>query len=409
LIDVRALAAAAFVSLCCAAGSASAAADRAQAPRTPAGSPTANSPASTSSDPPAPATTGALIDALGASDAAQVERAVAAIERVAAPDGDPDALFAAARACEDRLLDPGRAAAIYERIVAEHGAARVAAMAARRIAALRELIGPHGESAAHAAELARLIATADALPAEAVIERGEGLAAAAWPGAPAAGLWLAEWLRRTRRFASAQEQYAAVAARWPELPQAEAALRGGAGCALEVHDWALAEALASRLPVADAAQRDARDDLLAAAARGRRRRRWYLAAWIAIAGALGVLLGSLVEAIARGPRGTRRALRPPVEVVFLAPVALVLIAVAFTAHRLIAPAVAVISGGGLALSWLSGAALEELRASGRSHRLRSIAHVIACLAGVAALAYIALTRDALLDTVLETVRFGPEG
>ncbi|HEY0986530.1 MAG TPA: hypothetical protein VGD80_05725, partial [Kofleriaceae bacterium] len=193
---MRALAAAAFVSLCCAAGSASADADRAQAPRTPAGSPTANSSASTSSDPPAPATRGALIDALGASDAAQVERAVAAIERVAAPDGDPDALFAAARACEDRLLDPGRAAAIYERIVGEHGAARVAAMAARRSAALRELIGPHGESAAQAAELARLIATADALPAEAVIERGEELAAAAWPGAPAAGLWLAEWLRR---------------------------------------------------------------------------------------------------------------------------------------------------------------------------------------------------------------------
>ena len=334
---------------------------------------------------------------------------MAAIEGIAAPEGDADALFAAARACEDKLFDPGRAVVIYERVVAEHAAARVATMAARRVAALREMIGPHGESAAQAGELARLVATADAMSAEAVIERGERLAAAAWPGAATAALWLAEWLRRTRLLAAAQERYAAVVARWPGSPQAEAALRGGAGCALEAHDWALAEELANRLPAAEAAQRDARDDLLAAAARGRRRRRWYVAAWVAIASAFAALVGSLVEAVRRSPRGARSALRPPIEVVFLAPVALVLIGVAFTAHRLIAPAVAVISAGGLALSWLSGAALEELRASGRAHRLRSVAQVAICLAGVAALAYLALTRDALLDTVIETVRFGPEG
>ena len=50
--------------------------------------------------------------------------------------------------------------------------------------------------------------------------------------------------------------------------------------------------------------------------------------------------------------------------------------------RLIAPAVAVIAAGGLALSWLSGAALEALRADGRAHKARSIAHVVVCLAGV---------------------------
>jgi hypothetical protein len=94
--------------------------------------------------------------------------------------------------------------------------------------------------------------------------------------------------------------------------------------------------------------------------------------------------------------------------VFLAPVALVLIGVAFTAHRLIAPAVATIALGGLALTWLSGAALDRLRATGRPHRLRSIAHVVACLTGVAALGYVALIRDDLLDLLIATVRFGPE-
>ena len=349
----------------------------------------------------------AVLDALSSEDRGRIERAVAA---VAAPgDADPDVLFAAARACEDKLGDPGRAVALYDRIAGEHPSARVAAAAARRATALRALIGPHGETAALAGELAQLIAHADAGPAGDVIRRGDQLAGAAWPGAPRAALWLADWMRRSGRLADAGARYAAIAARWPAAPEARDALRGGAGCALDAHDWPLAEALAARLPAAEPADRIVRDELLAAAARGRRRARWYLAAQLAIAGAIAALLGSLAEAILRSPPGTRRrALRPPIEVAYLAPVAAVLIGVAFTAHRLIAPAVALISAGGVALTWLSGSALEQLRATGRPHRLRAAGHMLACLAGVAALAYIALTRDNLLDALLETVRFGPE-
>jgi tetratricopeptide (TPR) repeat protein len=351
----------------------------------------------------------ALLDALGTDDLPDLERAVAAIMQLPASESDPDVVFAAGRACEDKLGDPGRAVAIYDRIVAEHPTARVATAATRRATALREQIGPHGETAALAAELAQLIAHADAQPAGAVIQRAERLATAAWPGAPAAALWLADWLRRSGQLAEAQAHYAVVAARWPASPEARAALRGGAGCALDAHDWALAETLANRLPLADPVDRIAREDLLAAAARGRRRDRWYAAAWIAIAGAFASLLGSLAEAVLRSPAGTRwAALRPPIEVVFLAPVALVLVGVAFTAHRLIAPAVVTISAGGIALTWLSGATLERLRARGRRRRLRSVVHVLACLAGVAALAYVALTHGGLIELLIETVRFGPE-
>lgn len=351
----------------------------------------------------------ALLDALGTDNLPDLKRTVAAILQLPASSADPDVLFAAGRACEDKLLDPGRAVALYDRIVAEHPSARVAIVATRHAAALREQIGPHGETAALAAELAQLIARADAQPADAVQERAERLATAAWPGAPRAALWLAEWLRRSGRLADAQAHYAMVTARWPEAPEARAALRGGAGCALEAHDWSLAETLARRLPAAEPADRNARDDLLAAAARGRRRARWYIAAWLAIAAAFAALFASLVEAVLRSPPGTRRsALRPPIEIVFIGPVAAVLIGVAFTAHRLIAPAVATISLGGIALAWLSGATLEQLRARGRSRRLRSIAHVIACLAGVTALGYVALTHDNLIDLLIETVRFGPE-
>jgi len=351
-----------------------------------------------------------MLDTLGADDPHEIERAVAAIVQLPAPQANPDVLFAAARACEDKLLDPERAVAIYERIVADHPTARVATAAARRIAVLRAQIGPLGEGAAYAAEYAQLVARADRLPAAEVIRDAERLAAAAWPGAPAAALWLASWLRRSGRLAEAQAHYATVVDRWPQAPEARAALRGGAGCALEAHAWSLAENLAKRLPATDDAERAARDDLLAAAARGRRRDRWYVAAWLALLGVFAALIGSLVEVMRQSPRGKRwSVLRPPIEAMFFAPVAVVLIGVAVTAHRLIAPAVTVIATGGLALTWLSGATLERLRTMGRPGRLRGVTHGMACVIGVAVLAYIALTRDHLLDLLVETVRFGPEG
>jgi len=242
-----------------------------------------------------------------------------------------------------------------------------------------------------------------------VIRQGERLAEAAWPGAPRAALWLADWLRRSGRPGEAAARYGAVVARWPGRPEAREALRGAAGCALDEHDWARAEALAARLPAVEAAERGIRDEVLAAAASGRRRARWYVGAWLALAGTLAALIGSLVEAALRSPPGRRRAvLRPPIEVAYLAPIAAVLIGVAFTAHRLIAPAVAAISAGGVALSWLSGAALEQLRVDGRARRLRTVGHIAACVIAVAALAYIALTRDGLVDALIETVRFGPD-
>ena len=359
--------------------------------------------------PASPDSPDASLTGLAASDLREVDRAVTAIALRPAAELSPDALFAAARACEDKLLDPGRAVALYDRIVADYPDARVSIAATRRAQAIRALIGSHGEAAAQGGELARLIARADEDPPATTLERGDRLARADWPGAAAAALWLADWQRRTGQLADAQARYAAIAARWPQLPQGQAALRSGVGCALDAHAWSLAEALARRLPAADPAARLERDALLDAAARGRGAGRLYAAAWLAIGLAFAVLLASIIEAAVRSPRGTRlAALRPPIEIAFLAPVAAVLIGVAFTAHRLIAPAVATIALGGLVQAWLSGAALARLRDRGRAHRLRSLGHIAVCFVGVAALGYVALTRDHLLDMLLETVRLGPE-
>lgn len=347
---------------------------------------------------------GDTLDDLGAPDARAVATAVGALEH---SSHDADELFAAGRACEDKLLDPARALAIYDRILAEMPDARVAAAARRRADSIRSELGPHGEHAQRAAELAQLIARADTLPAAEVTRRATVLADAAWPGASAAALWLADWQRRTAQLEAAQAQYAAIVARWPGTPQAATALRSGAGTALDAHRWSLAEDLATRLAAEDPADRVLRDDLFIAAARGRFRDRLYLAAWLVLAAVVLALALSLTEAALRGGR-RRPSLRPPVEVLFLAPASAVLLGAAVTANRAIVPAVAWLCIGGLVFAWLSGATLDLLRTRGRAVRARALMHVLVCIVGVAALGYIALMRDGLLDMLVETVRFGPD-
>lgn len=345
-----------------------------------------------------------LTDALATDDPHALEVAVAAIEHAPGP---ADALFAAARACEETLHDPARALALYDRLARELPDARVTVAARRRGEILRARLGGHGEYAREGEELARLIADVDRLPADEVERRATASAAAAWPGAPEAALWLAEWLQRSGRFTEASERYADVVARWPGTASARAALRGAAGCAIDAHDWSGAERLAAQLPTAAPGDLLLRDDVLASAARGRWHDRWYRRAWWLVAAVLAALIASLVEALARG--GWRRPrLRPSSEIVFIAPVAAVLIAFSFTANRLIAPAVTTISLGGLALAWLSGVTLDTLHARGRPVRRRAVAHVGLCFVAVVALGCIAVMRGGLLDLLLETVRFGPE-
>ena len=349
-----------------------------------------------------------LVDQLGSQDRHEVETAVAAIEH--AGKGTPDladALFAAARTCEDTLADPARALALYDRLLREYPDARVVMAAGRRAEVLRAQLGAGGEHAARATELAKLISEANQLPADEIIRRGDALANAPWPGAPDATLWLAEWLRRAGRLDEARARYASITARWPGTRYALTAIRNGAGCAIEAHDWDRAEALAAQLPALEPADRIMRDTLLDSVTSGRLRDRWYLIAWIVAAFAIAALAASLLETALHGGR-RRPILRPPVEVMFLAPVGAVLVGVAFTAHRLIAPAVTALAIGGVVLAWLSGATLDTLRDRGRPVKLRAMLHIILSILAVAAIGYIVLTRDNLIDMVIETAQFGPE-
>src|SRR5262245_15627227 len=127
-----------------------------------------------------------LLVGLQTDDPAALSSAVNAIEHAPTTPELADVLFAAGRACEDRLHDPARALAIYERIVRELPDAGISIAASRRIAQLQG-VRAH---AREAAELADLIANADKLQHEDVVRRIDALLAVPWPGASDAALWL---------------------------------------------------------------------------------------------------------------------------------------------------------------------------------------------------------------------------
>lgn len=349
----------------------------------------------------AAATPSELIGRLDTSDPAALGNAVAAIEREPTTPELADVLFAAGRACEDRLFDPARALALYERIVRELPDAGVSIAASRRIAKLRGT----REHAREAAQLAELQAIIDALPAAEVERRVTALAALDWPGALDAMLLHADWLCRSRRYGDAQARYAAIVARAPDSESSSLARRNAVDCAITAGDWSLAERLSDQI-VGDEDDEATRSELLATIALGKRRVWLYGVAWFAMLAAVILLLASLVEACVRG--GLRApAAQPPVEVLYIAPVAVVVVLVAYAIDAIVAPAVVAISIAGLASAWLSGATLDLVRARGRGVRVRAVAHVLACAALVIAIGYIVMTREGLLDMLGETVKFGP--
>jgi hypothetical protein len=162
--------------------------------------------------------------------------------------------------------------------------------------------------------------------------------------------------------------------------------------------------LTNALPILDPADIVLRDDLLASVRSGRFRARVYSFAWIILIAGIATLLASLGQAVVRAR--TRPALLPPVEVLFLAPFGGILVAIAYAQNMPVAPSVAVLTAGTLAMAWLSGATLDLVR---RTHpvRLRATVHTAACALGALALFYISLVRSGLLDVIAETVRYGP--
>jgi hypothetical protein len=339
--------------------------------------------------------------------AGAVDALLDALPLARSPGAAADAMFSTARACETGGGDPSIALALYQRILRDYGDERAAVGANLRAKALVALIGDAGEGAEEARELAELRAAHGFRPDDAVLERAAALARSTWPGAGEAALWRADRLRELDRLAEAAAAYDDLLARFPGSRWARPAGEGAAAVAIERSRFDEARRRIAALPAGDPADEAVRADLSEQLVRREQREAWYVRSWFGLAAAVAILLASLIHA-GRSPRRILAALRPPVEVLFAAPVVAVLIIMSLTGHFAIGPAVEIIAGGGLAIAWLSAAGLVAARDAGLTMPPRVAVHIVATLVAVAATAYIGVMHGDLLEMLIETLAFGPD-
>jgi len=336
----------------------------------------------------------------------------AALEALAAsaPDGRwaDDALGEAASIAE-RQGDLAGARALWKQLLERHPDSRLARRATARLAELTAAGGSDGRWDAAAAEHDRLVraaaGAADPQPHLAalgvLLDRNRG-----YPRESAAALWLGDAWARIGAHGRALPWYErAEAAATSDLERFRAGLaRAGLWTVTGEHDRAERQ-LRALVPPDDLARlalADALEDLDTARAHAR----WGLVARVTLAACALVALLTLWRR-AGSLRGAVRALwPPPLEVVYLVPVALVLGVVAESGNLLAARAAQLVLAGAVAITWLSGAGLELARRKGAIP-----ARVIVLHAGVAALATIALVYSAvmheqLIEVLIETWRRG---
>ena len=122
-----------------------------------------------------------------------------------------------------------------------------------------------------------------------------------------------------------------------------------------------------------------------------------------------LVLAAIAAVLLRRRAGSWRAAaqrlaRPPVEVIYFAPIAAVIGVVAATGNPLVAKAVIWIFIGAAAIAWIAGATLEAARPVGARH---AAIHAVVVGAAVLAAAFLAIDHARLLDLVAETWRTGP--
>jgi len=315
-----------------------------------------------------------------------------------------DALFSAATIYEERLGKPEQAGELYRRIVSDYPDARVALASRRRLTNLEKL-GSGGPGAQALGEWKLFLQGA------ALLEREEAAAQArnflsehsSWVGRAIVHRWLADYARERGDFVEARREL--------ELAMEHTGDQADRfSLAVQVVDIALLEGeltrareVLSTLEALSGDQRQVLDDLSQRLGTQEGRRSWRLSALVAVTVSFALLLGSLMQLAGGGRRGMRALWPAPTEVLFMLPLAALLVAMSLAAHQSLGPAVGTISAAGLGYAWVSGAGL-RIRRVGRS---RVIAHALVIALGVSGSVYVAVERGQLIDQIRETVRFGP--
>ncbi len=323
-----------------------------------------------------------------------------------------DALFTAAQLCEERIGDPVRALALYERLAAEYPNSRSSLAASRRAEALRRDLGADGGGAAALAAFNEIKREYPNRPPAESVAAMEQLVAdnPDWIGTRRALLWLARAYDRAGDEKAAAGAFRRIAEAYPGSHEAFQSHLGLGDLAVRAGHFDQAEAHYRAIEVGDDPGRArAKEHALARLDTERVRADTYTMSFVAV-GLISLLLVGSLRHGARSWGAAGAAVRSvPSEVIYFAPVAVVLLGAAFTGHEQIAPATAIILVGGGCLTWLSGAGLAATRAvRGRVETWRALGHAAGVAVAVLAVVYIALHRTRLVDFIVETVKFGPE-
>lgn len=366
-----------------------------------------------------------------------------------APDSPlaSDALFSAARLFEERLGEPARALALYDRLEQRYPDSRTALAAGRRAASLRQQMGPQLRGATPLARFNQILHQFPGREEDESLALMEALLAEfpGWSGRARGLLWMASVHQRGERLERALVFYLEAAEAAPDPgddprdddtdDMAFQAWRGAGEVATAMGAFDRAREYYERMSLGadparqraidsarqraiDPARQRTIDDSFRALAREVLRARLYRAAVIALVLAFLGFLASLRRS-AGSWRGVPAALWPPApEVTFMIPIAALLCAASLTSHQAIGPAVTIVCVGGVAVAWLSGAALRRdlgeptrdgpTRATRQTHSWTPLAHAAVAALAIVALCYIALHRGRLIDMIIDTVRFGPD-
>ncbi|MFN0247326.1 MAG: tetratricopeptide repeat protein [Kofleriaceae bacterium] len=207
------------------------------------------------------------------------------------------------------------------------------------------------------------------------------------------------WMRRAGDSAGPDER-----GQRTRLELARMAIRAGE---LEVASRELAD-LRANVATDRAAWANAMSDLATAhSRRWVRRAAWGLLALLAFAA-----IARLARDLGTSETGTRfawgaalrRIVRPPVEVVFMLPLAGLVVAIAVANNPLVARSIASISAAGIVIAWISGVLVDVARERERS-RVRLALHLTCVVIAVAGVFFLAVERG-VIQLLIETWRGG---
>jgi tetratricopeptide (TPR) repeat protein len=343
---------------------------------------------------------------LAAGDLAGAEQAFEAVAAIdpRGPWAD-DALAEAASAAE-RLGDLEAARRLWRRVVDEFPDSRQSRRARVRVAEIEQQIGTGGQWLAVAEQHEAILR--EAVDQQRPTDQVDQLAALVaahpdYPRAEEARMWIGDaWMRMGRPDRAAKVYAEALAAATDAEDRWRAGKALGDAYAYEGRFDAAEHAYRSLVGVGSQMEDRVLEDALRDVATARERGRLTLLAWAILGVALVVFAGSAWRTCG-GPVPALRALvRPPAEAIYFLPVAAILLGAAWSANPVVFHAVRSILAGGLAVAWLGGASLEAARRRDRLTPGVFVVHLAAIILAVAAICWLSILHDRLIDMIKET-------